>query len=115
MTTQSEKELEDKLVAQLVTLGYEKATILTESNLVANLKRQLEAHNGIAPMSDAEWVQMMNTLQKGSIFEKAQTLRRRIDYKKDDDTTGYLTLLDMENWCQNKFQVAHQITIQGKY
>jgi type I restriction enzyme R subunit len=115
MTTQSEKELEDKLVAQLVTLGYEKATIQTESELIANLKRQLEAHNGIAPMSDAEWAQVLNTLQKGSIFEKAQTLRRRIDYAKDDGTTGYLLLLDMENWCQNKFQVARQITMQGKY
>ncbi len=115
MTTQSEKELEDKLVAQLVTLGYEKATILTESDLIANLKRQLEAHNGIAPMSGVEWAQVLNTLQKGSIFEKAQTLRQRIDYAKDDGTTGYLVLLDMENWCQNKFQVAHQITMLGKY
>lgn len=115
MTTQSEKELEDKLVAQLVTLGYEKVTIQTEGDLIANLKRQLEVHNQIAPMSDSEWTQVLNTLQKGSIFEKAQTLRTRIDYAKDDGTTGYLVLLDMVNWCQNRFQVTHQITMQGKY
>ncbi len=48
MPTQSEQILEDNLVAQLVTLGYEKAVIRNEKDLLSNLKTQLEKHNDIS-------------------------------------------------------------------
>ncbi len=38
MNTQTEQQLENALVAQLKTLGWEKATIANEEELLGNLK-----------------------------------------------------------------------------
>ena len=45
MSTQSEQTLENKLIAQLETLGFDKVRIDDEQALVVNLKKQLEKHN----------------------------------------------------------------------
>ena len=42
MTTQSEASIENDLIDQLQTLGYEKVRIRNEDDLVQNLKGQLE-------------------------------------------------------------------------
>lgn len=45
MTTQSEQILENNLVHQLSSNGYDKVIIKDEKDLLANLKTQLEKHN----------------------------------------------------------------------
>ncbi|MEQ8554386.1 MAG: type I restriction endonuclease subunit R [Cyclobacteriaceae bacterium] len=114
MTTQSEAILEENLVRQLQSLGYEKVTIKDEADLVANLKSQLEKHNK-RTLSEAEFKQVLNTLSKGNIFEKAKTLRDRVEYTKDNGEAGYVELINQVHWCQNEYQVTHQITMDGKY
>jgi type I restriction enzyme R subunit len=114
MPSQPEQVLEDNLVAQLVTMGYEKAAIRDEKDSLANLKTQLEKHNQIT-LSETEFKKVLNHLNKGSVFERAKTLRDRFQYTKDDGTSGYLRFLDVENWCQNEFQVAQQISMEGKF
>jgi len=47
MTSQPEHILELNLIAQLEKLGYEKAVIKDESDLLINLKSQLEKHNKV--------------------------------------------------------------------
>ena len=114
MPTQPEQVLEDNLVAQLVNLGYGKAAIKDEKDLLVNLKAQLEKHNQIT-LSAKEFDKVTNHLNKGNVFERAKTLRDRFQYTKDDGTSGYLRFLDIEDWCQNEFQVAQQVSIEGKY
>ena len=114
MTTQSEAILEDNLVRQLQSLGYEKVAIKDEAELVANLKSQLEKHNK-RNLSEAEFKQVLNTLSKGNIFEKSKTLRDKVEYTKDNGEAGYLELINQVHWCQNEYQVTHQITMEGKY
>lgn len=114
MSTQSEKILEANLVAQLQTLGYEYVMIQDESELVNNFKKQLEIHNN-TNISEQEFKQILNQISIGNIFEKAKTLRGKIDYKKDSGETGYIELMDQINWCKNQFQVTHQFTIEGTY
>ena len=113
--TQTEAELEKGLVEQLVSLGYQKVIIKNETDLLANFKTQLELHNNIAPLSGNEFGQILNKMQKGSIFEKAKILRGKIDYSKDNGDTGYVSLLNMIDWCRNQYQVTHQIKMDGKY
>lgn len=116
MSTQSERELENNLIEQLIQLGYERVSIRDENELVANLKIQLEKLNNIEPLSDKEFAQILNNLRKGSIYDKAKLLRQtKIDYTKDDGTVGYITLLNTIDWCKNQYQVTNQITINGKY
>lgn len=114
MTTQPEYILEENLVEQLQDLGYAKVNIKDETELVANLKGQLEKHNK-ASFSEAEFKQILNQLSKGNIFEKAKTLRDRITYTKDNGETGYVELINQVHWCKNQYQVTHQVTMEGSY
>ena len=114
MTTESEQTLENKLVAQLETLGFEYVHINDEKALVDNLKIQLEKHNKTS-LSDGEFKQVLNKLGRGNIFGKAKILRDKADYNKDDGDTGYIELIDQIKWCKNEYQVTHQVTLQGTY
>ena len=76
MSRQPELILEEKLVQQLTELGYGLVYLKNEADVVANLKSQLEKHNGIR-FSDTEFEKVLNILSKGSVFEKAKTLRAR--------------------------------------
>ena len=114
MSPQSEQTLEHNLIAQLETLGFEKVRIDGEDALIANLKRQLEKHNKVN-LSAGEFRQVLNKLARGNIFEKAKILRDKVDYTKDDGSTGYTELIDQIKWCKNEYQVTHQVTMQGTY
>ena len=114
MNTQTEAQLEAALIAQLETLGWEKVSIANEDELVINLKKQLEKHNNTL-LSDYEFKQVLNKLARGTIFDKAKTLRDKVDYIKDDGNTGYLELVNQLHWCKNQYQVTHQITMTGEY
>ena len=114
MSKQPEQILEDNLVTQLQTLGYNFIAIQNERDLLANLKIQLEKHNNIQ-FSDNEFDRIINILNKGNVFEKARTLRQKQHIVRDNGDNLYFQFLEMENWCQNQFQVTHQVTIEGTY
>ena len=114
MCTETELQLENKLIKQLVDMGYEKVHVSNEEELLANLKSQLQKHNQTT-FSDSEFTQILNEIKKGSIIEKAQKLREKFSLVRDDGTNKYIEFLDVINWCQNLFQVTHQITQEGKY
>jgi type I restriction enzyme R subunit len=115
---ESEQTLENKLIAQLLKLGFDKVRIDDETTLLANLRSQLEKHNDTR-LSDGEFKQVLNKLAKGNIFEKAKILRDKIDYikdhGKDEGSTGYIELINQVKWCKNQYQVTHQVTMTGKY
>ena len=114
MSKQPEQILEEQLVAQLQQLGYGLVLIKDEKELIANLKTQLEKHNNIK-FSNAEFEKVMNILSKGSVFEKAKTLREKQHIVNDKGENLYFEFINTEHWCQNQFQVTHQVTIDGKY
>ena len=114
MSRQSEAVLEDNLVKQLIKQGYEAVPIPDEKALLANFRTQLEKHNKVT-LSDTEFSRVLNHLNKGNVFEKAKILRDKFALLKDDGDTQYIEFLDSEHWCQNRFQVTQQVTIEGKY
>lgn len=114
MNTQPEQVLEDNLIKQLNQLGYGLVTIADEEALLKNLKAQLEKHNYIQ-LSDKEFAQVLNKLNKGNVFERAKILRDIILYIKDNGKAGYLELINQEHWCQNQFQVTRQVKMEGNY
>lgn len=114
MNAQPEQVLENNLVKQLNQLGYGLVTIADEEDLLKNLKAQLEKHNNIQ-LSDKEFAQVLNKLNKGNVFERAKILRDKILYTKDNGDAGYLELINQEHWCQNQFQVTRQVQMEGNY
>ena len=114
MAKQPEQILEEQLVAQLQKLGYGLVYIKDEKELIANLKTQLEKHNNIQ-FSPKEFERVLNILSKGSVFEKAKTLRQKQHIVRDNGDNQYFEFVNTEHWCQNQFQVTHQVTMEGKY
>lgn len=114
MTSQPEQILENNLVAQLVKLGYKKVEIKDETDLLANLKVQLEIHNKIT-LTDSSFQQILNYINKGNIYERAQILRDRVPYTDEKGETKTIELINQIHWCQNQFQVTQQVSMEGKY
>ena len=112
--TQSEQILEDNLVKQLGTLGYDAVQIKDEDDLFANLKAQLEKHNEVK-LSEKEFSKILNHLNKGNVFDRSETLRDKFQLTKDNGESCYIEFLNQEHWCQNQYQVTQQVTIKGKY
>ncbi len=112
--TQSEAQLEEALVTRLGGLGYERVAIRDSDELLANLKRQLEKHNGLV-LTDGEFERVLNHLDKGNVFDRAKTLRDRMSLLRDDGTTCWLQFLNTEEWCRNEYQVTNQIAQEGSY
>ena len=114
MPHQTEAQLEKTLMKQLERLGFEPVVLEDGKNIAENLRTQLEKFNGIK-ISDMELERIVNHLLKGDRFEKAKTLRDHYQLKRDDDTIKHIRFFNMEQWCKNEYQVAHQVTQKGKY
>lgn len=114
MTTQSEQTLENNLLSQLVNMGYERIELPDQPAMIANLKTQLELHNETT-FSESEFDRILNHLNKGGVYDRAQTLREKMSLTRDDGTHNNIEFLNMSKWCQNRFQVANQITTEGSY
>ncbi len=114
MSKQSEQVLEEQLVAQLQKLGYALVPISDEKELLANLKKQLEKHNNVQ-FTQTEFDRVLNILNKGTVFEKAHTLRERQHITRDNGKDLYFEFLNTEYWCQNEYQVTHQVKMEGSY
>ncbi len=114
MSVQSEAQLEASLIRRLADLGWAQVSIPDNDGLGANLKTQLEAHNGIH-FSDGEFRSILNHLGKGGTFEKAKTLRDRMTLQRDDGSTAYVQFFNSHEWCRNRYQVTSQVTQVGTY
>lgn len=114
MAKQPEQILEEQLITQLQKLGYEVVQLKDEKDLLSNLKNQLEKHNN-CEFSKSEFEKVLNILNKGSVFEKAKTLRERQHIIRDNGDNLYFEFINSEYWCQNQFQVTNQVTMEGTY
>lgn len=114
MTAQPEQILENNLVAQLIQLGYKKVEIKDESDLLANFKQQLEVHNKTS-LSENDFKQILNYINKGNIFERSKILRDRVPYTNEKGEYKTIELINQVHWCQNQFQVTQQVTMEGSY
>ena len=115
MTSQSELILEQNLINQLSSNGYDKVIIKDENELLSNLKKQLEKHNNKV-FSDSDFKQILNHLTRSNnVFEKALLLRDKFAFKNENNELVYVEFLNMDFWCQNQYQVTSQITVEGTY
>ena len=78
MTTQSEAQLENNLISQVVGFEFEQVKINNADVLKANLKQQLEKANHLK-LTDSEFENVLVKLEKGSIFDKSKRLKGKIE------------------------------------
>ena len=109
---QSEAELEEELIAQLVDQGYERVNITSEPEMVANLRCQIERLNGLA-FTDSDWERFFGDVvanKADGIVEKTRRIQRDpvIDFTLEDGTIRNVMLIDREHIYRNSLQVLNQ-------
>jgi type I restriction enzyme R subunit len=114
MATQTEAQLENDLIDRLVARGWGRVTLADQAAMLVNLKAQLEAHNNVT-LTNGEFERVVNHLDKGSVFDRAKTLRDRYDLTREDGTRLYIEFMNTREWCRNRYQVASQIAQEGTY
>ena len=115
---QSEAALENALIAQLKKQAYEYLPITSEADLVANLRQQIEALNGIS-FTDEEWQHFFSTKIAGAndgIIDK--TSRIQEDHvqvlQRDDGSFKNVRLIDKGSIHNNRLQVINQYEAEGR-
>ncbi len=116
MFTQPEQVLEDKLVVQLTGMGYTKVAVTDEVSMLANLKAQLGAFNGVE-LTDGEFNKVLHHLNRSAgVFNKSKILRDRMKLTKEDGEIVWLEFFDSTNPLRNRWQVTQQVAMEdGKY
>lgn len=112
---QSEADLEREFIAMLCAQGYEYLPIHTETDLINNLRRQLEALNNYT-FSDSEWTRFFcESLANPNEDIEEKTRKIQEDnvqvLKRDDGTSKNITLIDKNHVHNNSLQVINQYVI----
>lgn len=111
-TYQNEGQLEAELIKTLQTQAYEYLKISSETDLLNNLRKQLEQLNNYQ-FTDSEWDRFYTTVINAAnqgIKEKTELIQRNhiTAFKLDDGTSKNIRLIDKENIHNNKIQVINQ-------
>ena len=115
---QSEAALEQEFIRMLCEQGYEYLPIHTESDLVSNLRRQLEELNHYI-FSDTEWEDFFHNAianPNEHIVEKTRKIQEDHirNLRRDDGSTKNITLIDKKNIHNNCLQVINQYVVSTK-
>ncbi len=112
---QSEAQLEKEFIRLLGELGYEHLQIHKDTDLVANLRRQLSKLNGYE-FTDSEWQRFFGEVLANtnlSIAEKTRLIQE--DHvqvlKRDNGESKNITLIDKKNIHNNILQVINQYAV----
>jgi len=118
-TYESESELEKAFIELLQEQAYEYLSITDESELIANLKVQLESLNKVT-FSDTEWERFLIesiTSEKDGVIEK--TRRFQEDHirvlKRDNGDSKNIYLIDKQHIHNNSLQVLNQYEVEGAH
>ena len=112
---QSEAQLEQEFIRLLEELGYEYLHIHKDTDLVANLRRQLSKLNGYE-FTDGEWQRFFSEVLANpnlGIAEKTRLIQE--DHvqvlKRDNGESKNITLIDKKNIHNNILQVINQYAV----
>ena len=110
-----ESEIEEFLVAKLQDLKYiYRPDIRNRVKLEANFREKFEALNHVK-LTDGEFERLLDEIVTQDVYKAAQILRNRQAFTRDDGTPLNYTLVDIDDWCKNTFEVINQLRINTDY
>jgi type I restriction enzyme, R subunit len=114
MTT-SECELEKELISKRKELKYAyREDIHDRATLEANFREKFQQLNCVK-LSDEEFTRLLEEIVTPDVFTAAQTLRCRNSFTREDGTPLNYTLVNIDDWCKNTFEVVNQLRINTDY
>lgn len=112
---QTESQLEENMINNLVSQGYERLDVRTMDDLYANLRVQIEKLNDIK-FSDSEWkrflLEYLDAPNDG-IIEKTRKIQENhiYDFIFDNGRLRNIKIIDKKNIHNNHLQVVNQVTV----
>ena len=98
MSYQGELALENDVIKQLESQGYERIILRNHEQLVENFRQILNERNKEnlknRPLSDTEFARLMTDISDKSVFDSAMQLRDSYTLERDDESKVYLYFLD---------------------
>jgi type I restriction enzyme R subunit len=114
MTT-SEWRIEQDLIAKLGELKYTpRPDIRDRATLEANFRDKFQQLNRVK-LTDEEFAHLLEEITTPDVFTAAQTLRTRNSFSRADGTPLHYTLVNIDDWCKNSFEVVNQLRINTDY
>ena len=93
MSYQSEAQLENNLIKQLVEQGFNKVNIVDEEGLKNNFRHQIEEHNKSKlngqPLTDKEFERILRHIEGKTVFKSAMILRDKFILEREDNSQVY--------------------------
>lgn len=116
---QTEAELEDEMIKNLISQGYERIKINSVEDLYSNLKNQIEKLNSVE-FSSEEWHRFLNEYldtPNDTLIEKTRKVQEDYihDFIFDDGHLENIKIIDKKNIHNNFLQVTNQVVQKGKY
>jgi type I restriction enzyme R subunit len=109
--TSPESQLEEELLETLRALKYEhRPDICDRKSLEKNFRGKFQALNHVN-LTDAEFQRLLDEIVTPDVFTAAHTLRNRNAFTRDDGTPLNYTLVNINDWCKNCFEVISQLRI----
>ncbi|MCL2657839.1 MAG: type I restriction endonuclease, partial [Betaproteobacteria bacterium] len=103
------------MLSKLVDLKYTyRPDIRDRAALEANFREKFQALNRVT-LTDDEFQRLLAEIVSPDVFTAAQTLRNRNAFTRDDGTPLNYTLVNLQDWCKNTFEVVNQLRINTDY
>lgn len=107
----SEQNIEDDFIAKLESLKYTyRPDIRDRDALETNFREKFNRLNAVT-LSDGEFTRLLDQITTADVYKSAETLRTRDTLERDDGTPLNFTLVNIEHWCKNDFEVINQLRI----
>lgn len=116
---QSEADLEDQMIENLISQGYERLIVRSSDDLYRNLKHRIETLNKVS-FSDEEWSRFLNEYldaPNDGMIEKTRKVQENhiYDFTFDDGQVKNIKIIDKQNIHNNFLQVTNQVWGEGKH
>ncbi len=112
---QTESQLEENMINNLVSQGYERLDVRSMDDLYSNLRVQIEKLNDVK-FSESEWkrflLEYLDAPNDG-IIEKTRKIQENhiYDFIFDDGRLRNIKIIDKKNIHNNHLQVVNQVTV----
>jgi type I restriction enzyme R subunit len=113
--TSFERILEEELISKLQELKYSfREDIRDRATLEGNFRAKFQQLNRVK-LTDEEFARLLEEIVTPDVFTAAQTLRTRNSFTREDGTPLNYTLVNLDDWCKNNFEVVNQLRINTDY
>jgi type I restriction enzyme R subunit len=107
----NEKSFEDNFIKRLADLKYTyRSDIKDRQSLEKNFRSHFEELNKVH-LTDSEFARLRDEIVNADVYLSAKMLRERNTFEREDGTPLHYTLVNLNDWCKNNFEIINQFRI----